>query len=238
MRLKILIAFAAALAIAVAPAAAMAAPAHPPPTIGCSVSPACFDVFNAQLGPGDVLKVKPAPGKTAGAGTRIVLGARNGSAASEDWQLFPVGYATTTLNCPYPGCDEDFNFPFDNPFLDEFLIAAGDNLVFQYDWTPNGHFRQLEASLNSVNGLALERAGTFGSQRYYNGLWVASPLYQLNGSTPIINVGQTRLTGNFEVLGIPDGAQLGVEPKIQLGQFDSLGQVPENQAWYAEPNYP
>lgn len=221
-------------------AGASAASAHPRPaphiqrTIGCAVNPFCFDVFNTQLGSSDVLKVVGSPVS----GAKIVLGARSGADGSEDSILIPVGNVTTTLNCPDPACDNSINFPFTDPNADLQFIQFGDTFVFSVQDAPNGHLKQLYDGLNKYNQLSLQTAGAYGSQAYQNRLWVVSPFFQFDYSSPVINVGQTNKTGTFKVLGIPDGAGKGVRPRIQVGQLDSLGQAPENQTWQTEPNYP
>jgi hypothetical protein len=212
-------------------------------TLACGgVSLFCFDVYNSQLGPGDVLKVHHKSGTPLN-GSPIDLSPRNGADPTEDFLLIPVGNVTTTLNCPDPACDNSINFPFVDPNVDLQFIEFGDTFVFSEQYDPNGHLGQLFAGLHSwspglKNGLALQQPGVYGSQAYQNRLWVTSPFFQINASVPVINVGQTNKTGIFKVLGIPDGAQVNIEPRIQTGLLDSIGQAPENQDFQVESNYP
>lgn len=223
-----------ALIAGVAGTTAASAGTHPVPrTIGCAVNPFCFDIFNTQLGASDVLHVNGSPI----AGAKIVLSPRNGADGSEDSLFIPVGNVTTTLNCSDPACDNSTNFPFVDPNADLQFIQFGDTQVFSQQDAPNGHLKQLYYGL-SGGKLALQTAGVYGSLKYQNRLWVVSPFFQFDGSSPIINVGATNRLGTFMVLGVPDGAQVFTQPRIQVGQLDSLGQAPENQTWQTEPNYP
>jgi hypothetical protein len=215
--------------------AASASASHPvPKTIGCAVNPFCFDIYNTQLGPNDTFKVVGSPV----VGAKIILGARNGQSGAEDSLYIPVGNVSTTLNCADPQCNNSINWPFVDPQADLQFIEFGDTQVFSQQDAPNGHLKQVYFGLNSLNKLSLEPAGVYGSQTYQNRLWVVSPFFQFNDSSPVINVGQTNKTGTFKVLAIPDGALAGIQPRIQTGQLDSLGQAPENQTWNTEPNYP
>jgi len=223
---------------AVAVPLALALPATPAlagnHTIGCAVNPFCFDIFNTQLGTGDTLKVIGNPI----VGAAIKLEPRNGQDAGDDSLYIPVGNVTTTLNCPDPACDNAVNFPFADPNVDLQFIQFGDTQVFSEQDAPNGHLKQVYYGVNAKGQLSLQAPGVYGSQAYWNRLWVVSPFFQLDGSSPVINVGLTNKTGIFKVLGIKDGGLVGARPRIQTGQLDSLGQAPENQTWQIEPNYP
>jgi hypothetical protein len=202
---------------------------HPRPnTIGCTVNPFCFDIANAQLGPGDVLTV----GGTGAAGSPIKLKAHNGQNPRQDNLIVPVGTVQSTLN------GDTTDYPFNNPFVDQFLQNVGDTLVFSSQYAPNGHIKQLVAGLSTTNKLVLQQPGVFGSQQYQNGLWVAVPFPQINGQTPLINVGQTNATGTYMVLTMHNGATAATQPFVKAGTPDSLGQFGENQGWFPVPNYP
>lgn len=224
-----LLALAGAGALALGVTTAASAGTHPiPRTIGCAVNPFCFDIYNTQVGPNDVLKTVGTPA----AGDKVILAARSGSDASQDSLFIPVEQVTSVLN------GDPINQPFADPNLDLLLIQFGDTQVFSQQDAPNGHLRQLYFGLNGKNQLSLQTAGAYGSQAYQNRLWIVSPFFQFDGSSPVINVGQTNLTGTIKVLGVKDGALVGARPHIETGQLDSLGQAPEFQTWDTEPNYP
>ena len=121
--------------------------------------------------PGDVLTV----GGTGGAGSPIKLKAHNGQNSRQDNLIVPVGTVQSTLN------GNTIDYPFNNPFVDQFLQNVGDTLVFSSQYAPNGHIKQLVAGLSATNKLVLQHPGVFGSQQYQNGLWVAVPFPQSTG---------------------------------------------------------
>jgi len=240
--IKIVLAATAAVALSTLGMTAAGASPTINKTLACGgVSPFCFDVYNTQLGPLDVFKVHHASGTPLN-GSPIDLSPRSGADPTEDFLLIPVGNVVTTLNCPDPACDNAISWPFTDPNVDLQFIEFGDTFVFSEQYDPNGHLGQLYAGLHSFptlsHGLALQNPGVYGSQTYQNRLWVTSPFFQINGSVPVINVGQTNKTGVFKVLGIPDGGLVNIEPRIQTGHLDSIGQAPENQDWQTELNYP
>lgn len=56
------------------------------------------------------------------------------------------------------------DYPFNNPFVDQFLQNVGNAQVFSSQYAPNGHIKQLVAGLSATNKLVLQHPGVFGSQ--------------------------------------------------------------------------